>query len=359
MTLPVNTIICGDSLDVLAGFPAGSVDCIVTDPPYGLSFMGKRWDYDVPSIELWAELLRVLKDGGRLFSFAGSRTQHRMAVNIEDAGFCIEDCMMWLYGSGFPKHKSKLKPAYEPIIIARKGKVTELQIDAARIGTDIVGARSMNQSGEASRNLAFGMKELAGGNPTAGRWPANVILSPESAAQLDQQSGTLTSGTGSIRNATGKGHQGNAYGVESRPAGTACVEYGDSGGASRFFYCAKTSPAERQAGCENLPQHPGGQRSNTSGQHVSRRDGHDPGPVGNHHPTVKPLSLMRYLCKLAVPPGSIILDPFAGSGTTLIAAALEGMQYIGIEREAEYVDIARARLKHWTAQAGLPLEVAA
>lgn len=137
MTQPEHgAIYCGDCLEIMRTWPEACVDCVVTDPPYGLSFMGKKWDYDVPSTELWREVFRVHKDGGRCFAFSGSRTYHRMAVNIEDAGFTIEDSVIWLYGSGFPKHKSKLKPAHEPICVARKGKVTPLEIDAGRIATN-------------------------------------------------------------------------------------------------------------------------------------------------------------------------------------------------------------------------------
>jgi site-specific DNA-methyltransferase (adenine-specific) len=176
-------------------------------------------------------------------------------------------------------------------------------------------------------------------NPhSAGRWPANVLLDDGAADALDEQAGELTSGKPSGMKAGG---QLNCYGTFA--GGIPVTGYGDTGGASRFFYVAKPSRAERDLGCGGLPLKVGGVRSETSGQHITRRDGGAPGPVRNHHPTVKPVQLMRYLCKLVTPPGGLILDCFVGSGTTAMAAKAEGFRFVGIEREAEYIAIARAR----------------
>lgn len=342
MTFPAaNSIHHGDCLDVLRTWPDGCVDAFVTDPPYGLSFMGKRWDYDVPQVPLWREVFRVLKDGGRLLAFSGSRTQHRMVCNIEDAGFTIEDCMMWLYGSGFPKHASKLKPAYEPICVARKGKVTALQIDAARIGTERAIPASLSKC--KTPNGVYGdygsgaAKEL---DPNMGRWPANVAADEAAAGMLDQQSGTRDpGGFPAARGASAIYGGGNGL---PREVGTPEHRMTDSGGASRFFYCAKADSSERNSGCGNLERQQGGGSNMRSDEHA-QRNGLATAPVGNHHPTVKPVDLMRWLIRLAVPPGALICDPFAGSGTTAVAANRENVRWVLIEREAQYLPIIRAR----------------
>jgi DNA modification methylase len=285
----------GDCLEVLRGMAEASVDSVVTDPPYGLSFMGKKWDYDVPSVEVWQECLRVLKPGGHLLAFAGTRTQHRMAVRIEDAGFEIRDMIAWVYGSGFPKSHNldgehegwgtALKPALEPITMARKplvGTVAAnvqqhgtgvLNVDGCRVGTEST-RRTCNGVGVSSSfDLAASGQQRINGSDS-GRWPANLI------------------------------HDGSEEAVGLFPASKQ-----DS--AARFFYCAKASKQDRGE---------------------------------NAHPTVKPTDLMRYLCRLVTPKGGIVLDPFMGSGSTGKAAVLEGFRFIGIEREAEYVAIAKARI---------------
>jgi site-specific DNA-methyltransferase (adenine-specific) len=281
----------GDCLEVLRTLPDNSVDSVVTDPPYGLSFMGKRWDYDVPSVEIWAECLRVLKPGGHLLAFAGTRTQHRMAVRIEDAGFEIRDMIAWVYGSGFPKsHNLKdewqgwgtaLKPSLEPITVARKpftgtvaANVLEHGTGALNVDGCRVEATGGLTSGGRKSSSPLHMDREAGVNRIAdrseehhaGRWPANLI------------------------------HDGGEF----------------LGEQARFFYCAKASKRDRE---------------------------------GSTHPTMKPTDLMRYLCRLVTPPGGVVLDPFMGSGSTGKAAVLEGFQFIGIEREADYLEIARARIK--------------
>lgn len=312
-----------------------SVDSIVTDPPYGLSFMGKRWDYDVPSVEVWAECLRVLKPGGHLLAFAGTRTQHRMAVRIEDAGFEIRDMIAWVYGSGFPKSHNlsgdwqgwgtALKPALEPITVARKplaGTVAAnvlahgtgaLNIDGCRVGSDVVGWGGGAAGGNTWNDENCGLAKGGEARPVEGRWPANLIhdgtdevvgLFPEST------SGAMKAGTqraaqdapGSVCHGT---YGGNATSVEIAAS---------KGSAARFFYCAKAAKKDRGD--------------------------------GNNHPTVKPTDLMAYLCRLVTPPGGVVLDPFMGSGSTGKAAMREGFRFIGIEREPDYVRIAEARIEH-------------
>jgi DNA modification methylase len=453
-------IFCGDCLEVLRTLPDSSVDAVVTDPPYGLAFMGKRWDYDVPSVEVWAECLRVLKPGGHLLAFAGTRTQHRMAVRIEDAGFEIRDMIAWVYGSGFPKsldvskaidkcngqpdrlHKftawmrttgltarqlneitdtdmgghyltaasqpaiptaalwelirphcrdvpawadelvdrieaereivgssengiaggtgkhagqeaaygfgaeyditapatpaakkwsgwgTALKPAMEPITVARKpligtvaANVLEhgtgaLNVDGCRVATDPevddprLGGAGTWSSDKMAKNVYEGgyAGDRVGSSPL-GRWPANFIhdgsedvvaLFPDSKGQQGDVRGSEPSKTGDA----------NCYGEFGR---VPFSSRNDTGSAARFFYCAKASKKDR---------------------------GDD-----NKHPTVKPTDLMRYLCRLVTPPNGTILDPFTGSGSTGKAAMLEGFQFIGIEREAEYVEIAKARIE--------------
>jgi site-specific DNA-methyltransferase (adenine-specific) len=408
----------GNNLDTLRSMPTNSVDSIVTDPPYGLSFMGKKWDYDVPSVELWAECLRVLKPGGHLLAFAGTRTQHRMAVRIEDAGFEIRDMIAWVYGSGFPKSLdiskaidnaagaerevvgtrkrpggpsgmtaangwndgpmaeddstvkvtapateaarqwegwgTALKPAMEPVTVARKPFDTTvaenvlthgtggLNIDGCRVATEETisnhgrSAESAISKGVYRDSQAQAPHQKEG--QKLGRWPANLIHdgSEEVVAGFPQSSITGKR-TGQSKSATVSGTNWLSDNHES-------TEYTDSGSAARFFYCAKASKTDRDEGCGEIePQ----QRDE------SRKQG-DPGgdnprnrgaqPRANHHPTVKPTDLMRYLCRLVTPPGGTVLDPFMGSGSTGKAAVLEGFRFIGCEIEPEYVAIARKRI---------------
>ena len=326
----------GDCRDVMATMDADSVDAIVTDPPYGLSFLGKGWDHGVPGVEFWTEALRVLKPGGHLLAFGGTRTYHRLAVSIEDAGFEIRDCLSWLYGSGFPKsHNLKddwqgwgtaLKPGWEPIIMARKpfrgtvaANVLEwgtgaINIDATRVGVGDVIRGGGN--GQASHGGRFGSGETHGTRPIVqshdkGRWPANVVLDEAIAEQHDW---------------------------------------------SRYFYTAKASKAERNAGLDGMPERQvttadkwatNDRRSGTARQPEEWKQS----PVANHHPTVKPVALMRWLVQLVTPPGGVVLDPFTGSGTTGVAAVAEGFQFVGIEREPEYVEIAQRRIAYAETQA--------
>ena len=318
----------------LAMLPDNSVDAIVCDPPYGLRFMGKKWDYDVPGVDIWVECLRVLKPGGHLLAFAGTRTQHRMAVRIEDAGFEIRDMIAWVYGSGYPKHRSSLKPALEPITMARKPaeRATPLNIDACRVGTE----RTIRPNGPIGYH---GGGSGGIGGSESGRYPANLIHdgSDEVLALFPDSAGS----GGSVPNVkvTGYGEHCEYLGGERTK-----VDCG-TGSAARFFYCAKASKLDRNEGLEafsdiirqtvatsGLSKHSDGSPRNMS-------------PVAkNPHPTVKPTELMRYLCRLVTPPGGLIVDPFAGSGSTGKAAILEGFQFVGFELDPQYTAIANARL---------------
>ena len=393
----------GECLEVLRTMPDNSVDSVVTDPPYGLSFMGKKWDYDVPSVEVWAECLRVLKPGGHLLPFAGTRTQHRMAVRIEDAGFEIRDMIAWVYGSGFPKSLdvskaidkaagvtftespaegvgfmtpdaaswqgwgTALKPAMEPITVARKplvGTVAEnvlahgcggINVDGCRVGTETITQRLATvEGGKAIGGKAVGVKQKATGDTTTtiGRWPANLIHdgSEEVLAGFPQSNPGKPTDKPRGRRPGGFGNVGHEKG-DGVPNGP---QYGDTGSAARFFYCPKASKADRDEGCEGLEERGRNEVYGTGMNTATKCDpasGHTQESVEarplrrNIHPTVKPTALMRYLCRLVTPPNGVVLDPFMGSGSTGKAAMLEGFQFIGIERDAEYIEIARARIK--------------
>jgi site-specific DNA-methyltransferase (adenine-specific) len=364
----------GDCLDVLHALPDGSVEACVTDPPYGLAFMGKRWDYDVPSVGVWREVFRVLTPGAHLLAFFGTRTYHRGVIAIEDAGFEIRDQLAWVYGSGFPKSHNlgngwgtALKPAHEPIVLARKpliGTVVEnvqqygtgaIHVDACRVeahdGTST--ARKPAMVHRTSAPFGAGMAMGGNGSPL-GRWPANILHDgSEDVVGLFPQS-TSTGG----EPLSGEVNRHGIYRNRNRErTGNGCG-LGDTGSAARFFYCAKASKRDRDEGLEGFAD-----RIATVGNlEAAGRDASNPGnyiggqqrrvalglppsdPRKNHHPTVKPTALMRWLVRLITPPGGTVLDPFMGSGSTGKACALEGFGFIGIEREAEYLEIARARI---------------
>ena len=324
------TILHGDCIETMRGMPENSVDSIVTDPPYGLGFMGKKWD-DLPPGKEWAEqCLRVLKPGGHILAFGGTRTWHRLAVAIEDAGFEMRDSLAWLYGSGFPKHRAALKPAFEPVVMARKpfkGSLTAneaihgtgaLNIGATRIPGSVPSVPQPVYGVKVDGVTNFGSGEGRNGQMSqavGGRWPANVLLDEHTAELLDEQSGNRP-GFSTQRDLTANRNDdgliyGRGLGVQS--AGVR-EGYNDSGGASRFFYCAKASKSER------------------------------PTVDGVAHATVKPLKLMRYLVRMVTPLGGTVLDPFAGSGTTIEAALIEGFNPIGIEQEAEYLPLIQHRI---------------
>jgi len=340
-------VLHGDSLQVLKELPDNSIDSVVSDPPYGLAFMGKKWDYDVPSVELWREVLRVLKPGGHLLSFGGTRTYHRMVVAIEDAGFEIRDQIMWIYGSGFPKSMNikegemkgwgtALKPANEPIVLARKPLEKGLTV-----------AENVLKWGTGALNIDGTRIGLGG------RWPANVLFDEEAAKALDEQSGILKNGGGNANSKKGGGFD------RQSPIKNPTKFAGDSGGASRFFYVAKASKRERNAGldecdhnecdhvCTLKPQKTKQGNRPGSPDMTGKFPDHDHRPSGgNNHPTVKPVKLMEYLIKLICPPNGIVLDPFMGSGTTGVAAINLGFEVLGIEREAEYITIAEKRMEN-------------
>ncbi len=392
----------GDCLEVMLGMTTDSVDAIVTDPPYGLSFMGKKWDYDVPTADIWAECLRVLKPGGHLLAFAGTRTQHRMAARIEDAGFEIRDMIAWVYGSGFPKSRNgawggtALKPALEPITMARKPLNATvaanweqfgtggLNIDGCRIPTsDALGGGDQNASAKAAsdgwdrpwmRDADAKAAHAARVNANVahaealGRWPANLIHdgSDEALAafptapgqQGDARTDAAARKTQNVYGALRRGRAGEAsaesanggdVGFHRRPG----MRRLDSGSAARFFYCAKASREERNDGLDSDIRP-------AVGFGATMRDCEDAdwrARNGNHHPTVKPTYLMRYLCRLITPRGGLVLDPLAGSGSTGRAALMEGFQFVGIELDPEYAAIAEARIR--AVQPGLPLGDAA
>jgi DNA modification methylase len=382
------TVHHGDCREVMRTLDPESIDSIVTDPPYGLSFMGKGWDHGVPGVEFWTEALRVAKPGAHLLAFGGTRTYHRLAVAIEDAGWEIRDCVMWVYGSGFPKshdvskaidreagaerekvrhtprastsgtmsgssdtrpwieasrergyHEcdgpipateaakqwqgwgTALKPAYEPIIVARKplrgtvaGNVLEwgtggINVDGCRVEAEENLTRLQSKTALFSQESRpwkdrIDTSDLKLLGSTIGRWPANFI------------------------------HDGSE-------------EVGNLlGDAARFFYCPKASKRDRYEGCEGMEA----KARPTMGSGIGGQPDQSRPNNRNTHPTVKPTDLMRYLCRLVTPPDGLVLDPFTGSGSTGKAAILEGFRFVGCELSAEYIEIARARIGHAAGQ---------
>ncbi len=388
----------GDMLDVLKELPAGSVDTLLTDPPYGLSFMGRAWDHAVPGPLYWIAALRVLKPGAVALIFGGRGQHHRLMCALEDAGFELRDVGMWLFGQGNPKgldiskaidkangdkrpvvgaspyasrrpnpmagntydmnaagwdpsanlnatgpgsfesaawdgYNTNLKPAWEPIIIAQKPTagtyannarvhgVAGFDIDAARV----MGAPGSGRWGGGRRPHGFGDTGAPGGDAApngamnaAGRYPANVFLDPYTAGYLDGQAGKSTTSRGGTARSTAQAEDVNGMG-RTPGGGAHAGGLRDTGGPARFFYVAKASRRER-------------------------------GP-GNTHPTVKPVELIRYLCRLTqTPTGGVVLDPFMGSGTTALAAHLEGRAFIGVEQDPDYFQMARDRIERDTRQ---------
>ncbi len=310
---------------------AASVDAIVTDPPYGLEFMGKEWDHGAPGIPFWSAMLRLAKPGAYLLAFGGTRTVHRMTCAIEDAGWIIRDCLVWAYASGFPKSRALLKPAWEPIVMARKpGPLRELAIDACRIGTDEItvnGFRSVPGLHDQRASSVYGVKDREPSNHF-GRWPANLILTDPI---FDGDTPGVVGG-GESDGAVSFSRSGTGWydrGEQPLQPG-----YGDSGTYSRFFLIPKADRTEREP--------------------ILLPAGHDPSKRFTTHPTIKPLDLMRHLVRLVTPTGGTVLDPFLGSGTTALAAEMEGFAWVGIEREPEYVAIAEARLNGTQRGLGLP-----
>lgn len=302
---------------------AGAFDSIVTDPPYGLSMMGKVWDHEIPGPEYWRIILAAAKPGAHMVAFGGTKKAHRLICAIEDAGWEIRDSLAWWYGQGYPKSKGSLKPAYEPIALARKPSPEKpvLHIDACRIevhdqkgGPSYVNG-SLRLVGR-EHTGGIGLSPAAGDpNDGKGRWPSNLCMDEFIAEALDEQTGTLISGNVHKTYEATLEASSPSLGPKRRNLDPSKV-YADRGGASRFFYVSKASRSERT---------------------------HN-GAVENKHVSVKPLELMRWLIRLITPPGGLILDPFCGSGTTLVAAKLEGHPAIGCDSDLESVRTAEARL---------------
>lgn len=349
------SIVHGDSFAFMRGSPGCAYDAIVTDPPYGISFVGKEWDHSTPVAHFWGEALWVAKPGAWLAAFGSPRTFHRLAAAIEDAGWELYDTLCWLHGQGFPKTaKVHLKPAWEPIVLARRPLLVGSVEDNVRAfgtgGLNVDDCRIPAAGRPAIERVAHKIKTVYGGGVNygsraagatdRGRWPADVILS-HVAPDEGGARGCRRVGVRGVRSGVSGPRSGHSFGSDGLYVGSAgkgeekgtsrgcgpveeveaweCVDGcpvrlldEDSGGASRFFYTAKASRADR---------------------------GH-----GNTHPTVKPLRLMEWLVRLVTPPDGTILDPFAGSGTTLLAARNLGYSAVGVEKEAEYVVVARRRL---------------
>ena len=395
------TLYGGDNRDVLKQLPDNSIDSICTDPPYALvsiqkrfgkpgsapaahgkaayarasaGFMGKSWDTGEVAFSdvFWAECLRVLKPGGHVVAFSGTRTYHRMAVAIEDAGFEIRDQLGWLYGSGFPKsHNQKdewegwgtaLKPAWEPIALARKpleGTVAAnlarwgvgaINVDGCRVGDEVrynppaANANNPDTATGPAKAGGFGMGADSGGTTVTGRWPANIVHdgSDEVLAGFPDAPGQQGDLNGQSKGRKSKGIFGNMPAARQALARTDSTK-----SAARFFYCAKASRKDRDEGLSAFETKTvdvlAGHRSRRM-EEVKRPDGAPPAVGKNTHPTVKPTDLMRWLCRLVTPPGGVVLDPFMGSGSTGKAALIEGFRFIGCEREDEYMPIAEARI---------------
>jgi DNA modification methylase len=406
------TLYHGDNRQILPTLAENSVDAIVTDPPYDLGFMGKSWDASGVAFDpaTWREALRVLKPGGHLIAFSGSRTYHRMAVAIEDAGFEIRDQIMWIYGSGFPKSHNiskgldkaagaereilgiarlqpdirgnnyaqgqreyggdtvpqyitkpatdeakqwegwgtALKPAHEPMVLARKPLVGTVAANVLTYGTgglNIDGARvgKTVETWPKSRSFPYGQDRTYGSKdaPTeltqeapAGRWPANVIHdgSDEVVALFPDRKGAVSNSTG----------ESSWFSERKGESAETQNGYGDSGSAARFFYCAKASKRDRNEGLDGFDN----QEIHRYGAGLGEgKHPEAPAIEKNHHPTVKPTDLMRYLCRLITPPNGTVLDPFMGSGSTGKAAMYEGFKFIGIEMTDDYLPIAKARIE--------------
>ena len=444
-------LLLGDCLEKLKELEDNSIDSIVTDPPYGLSFMGKDWDKvkatretqsqvvkglgagmkmttlaDNIEFEKWVtewsmECYRVLKPGGYMLAFGGSRMYHRLASGVENAGFEIRDQMMWIYGSGFPKslnigkgvdkklgntrevigekhrgdvQKAKqngsgyladpanrnntkqfgygteiitkgntewegwgtaLKPAHEPIVMARKpliGTVANnvleygvggINIDGCRVGNEVIQINKLDYEGKDW--YKEGSNWTGKTEQSVGRFPANIIFDEEAGKILDEQSGERK-GFASQNCNNQKLYGGNAMNVSSTTRDGFKVGYNDNGGASRFFYCPKSSKRDRNEGCDELHEKTVNIAAATRPPKGEEYANERVISSKNFHPTVKPTELMKYLIRLVTPKGGIVLDPFMGSGSTGKAAVLEGMEFIGIEREPEYFEIAEQRIGH-------------
>lgn len=308
----------GDCLDVLVTLPDCSIDSVVTDPPYELGFMGKKWDSTgiAYRVDLWRHVLRVLKPGGHLLAFSGSRTYHRMAVAIEDAGFDVRDQIMWVYGSGFPKSLDVSK-AFDKAAGAEREKVWKRYTEGTMAGA--YDQRPWLDEARKNGGRFIDVNEPA--TDLAKQWqgwgtalkPAHEPIVMARRPLIGTVAQTVQAhGTGGI-NVDGC-RVGQRWPANLIHDGSQIVVGHFPEGSARFFYCPKAGKRDRGS--------------------------------SNKHPTVKPTDLMRYLCRLVTPPGGTVLDPFTGSGSTGKAAVMEGFRFQGIEREPEYADIARARISH-------------
>lgn len=389
----------GDCLETLRGMADCSVDSIVSDPPYGLSFMGKKWDYDVPGVDVWSECLRVLKPGGHMLAFAGTRTQHRMAVRIEDAGFEIRDMIAWVYGSGFPKSLdvskaidkaagarghdghgfnaagigesnggsvfrsdhpnyvkpeavtdaarqwqgwgTALKPSLEPITVARKPLIGTVAANVLQHGTGALNIDGCRVGVESTIRVQ-GSAEIGfhGGNFAPGLETGSALGRwPANLILSDDPevlAGFPDSKSGGV-NGVRKGGDNNCMSGGNQPRVYTDGRGPDTGSASRFFKQVSRELEDLEAARFMYC---------AKASKADRNAGTESTPNGNNHNTVKPTDLMAYLCRLVTPPGGIVLDPFMGSGSTGKAAMREGFRFIGCELSEEYLAIARARIEH-------------
>ena len=437
-------VINGNNIDILKTYEDNTFDSIVTDPPYGIAFLGKDWDNDTGAMETWEECFRVLKPGGHILAFSAARTYHHLATNIEMAGFEIRDQLMWLYGSGFPKAqdigkaidkregkkdpnygsnkhsgivtegegrkdyrcsvcnktigswvkdckeedcgqkynyqtdlaqqwagwKTALKPAHEPIVMARKpfkgsaidnvlehgtgalnidaSRVTFSENDDPRIGKGYEHQASAQvMPGQSKKGL--GHQQNLYPNDT-GRFPSNVIMDEEAGAILDKQAPKTGNASSSKRTKTGMTGTGASLQWHKSAGESNGISDGLSG-ASKFFYCPKVSRSERHVGFDtsNIPTNPSGMyEQDENGKMGKRYEARVEGPrTGNNHPTVKPVELMKYLVRLVTPTGGKVLDPFNGSGSTGMACVELDYEYVGCELDPEYVEIANNRISAW------------
>lgn len=376
----------GDCVEIMRSLPANSVDSIVTDPPYELGFMGKSWDSTgiAYSVRMWDEALRVLKPGGHLLAFSGSRTYHRMACAIEDAGFEIRDQIMWVYGSGFPKSMDVSKAIDKQAGVERQVVGKHPQPGSTKLRTAM--GDNWQELPDITTPTTDKAKQWAGWGtalkpahepivmarkPLIGTVAANVIIHGVGALNIDGSrigNETIKTSGGRLVAITGDERTGNALGMygQSKALNTEhqgrwpanFIHDGLDEDWAKFFYCAKASKKDRNAGLDDFAGKEIGVKGNglartcatcgastLQGCECSDRTYVNP-TRANHHPTVKPTDLMRYLVKLVTPPNGTVLDPFTGSGSTGKAAMLEGFNFIGCELDPDYIAIANARIKH-------------